>query len=139
MGGNTKCQLERLRGPSMWKEYTNDLPESCKGVDPGEGEDGEDGEDWGNPVEANPKTSGEFREENRQGEIGRETGPRPREPEEEAQDDGGGEGGGCWGNLAEANLKPGGGQEDRKEDWELSHWIDSKPVHYGLSPVEKWK
>ena len=34
----------------------------------------------------------------RQSEIGRETELRPREPEEEAQDDGEGEAGGCWGN-----------------------------------------
>ena len=28
----------------------------------------------------------------------------------------------------EAGLKPGEGQEERKEEWELSHWVDSKPV-----------
>ena len=28
----------------------------------------------------------------------------------------------------EAGLEPAGGQESRTKDWELSHWVDSKPV-----------
>ena len=27
-----------------------------------------------------------------------------------------------------SGLRPGGTKEERKEEWELSHWIDSKPV-----------
>ena len=80
-------------GPSMWREYTNDLPESCKGVEQGEDEDGEGGENRGDTVEDSPITRVKF-----------------------AQDDGRGEAGGNWGNPVEAGLKPGGGQEDRKED-----------------------
>ena len=117
--------------PSMWREYTNDLPESCKGRDPREdetSEDGEDGEYWGDPVEANPITREESTERNKQSEIGRGTGLRPREPEEEARCDGGGEAGGCWGDPVEASLRPGRGQEEKREEWQLSHWIDSKPV-----------
>ena len=97
-------------GPSIWREYTNDLPESCKGVDPGEGEDGEDGENRGNPVEANPITSGELREGKRQGEIGGETGPRPREPEEEAQDEGARKV-----DAGETQRKPTSNQEEGKK------------------------
>ena len=56
-------------GPSMWREYTNDLPESCMGVGQGEDEGGEGGENWGNPVETNPTTGREPEEENIQSEI----------------------------------------------------------------------
>ena len=28
----------------------------------------------------------------------------------------------------EAGLEPAGGQESRTRDWELSNWVDSKPV-----------
>ena len=115
-------------GPSMWREYTNDLPESCMGVEQGEDEGGEGGENWGNPVEANPPTGWETEEEKTQSEIGGETGPRPREPKDEAQIDGRGEAGENWGNPVEAGLKPTGEQEIRTRDWELSHWVDNKPV-----------
>ena len=115
-------------GPSMWREYTNDLPESCKGAEQEEDEDGEGGESWGNPVEANQIAEGEPDKRKAQSEIGGETRPRPREPKDEAQGDGRGEEGENWGNPVEADLKPDGGQEGRTEAWELSHWVDSKKV-----------
>ena len=38
------------------------------------------------------------------------------------------EAGGSWGDPVEASLRFDRGREENKEEWQLSNWIDSKPV-----------
>ena len=115
-------------GPSMWREYTNDLPESCMGVEHWEDENGEGGENWGNPVETNPKTRRGQEDGETQTGVRRETKLISRESKYGHQCEGWGEAGGNRGNPVEAGLKPTGDQGGRTDEWDLSHWVDNKPV-----------